>query len=176
MAFLRNFFLVFVFAACAREQPPSVAVVSLEDMMVALFPQGGKPASPMLVNFWATWCPPCIAELPDLLDATSTPAALGLELQTVSFDLMVPAVSTIAAQANVLDYLQNSQQNFPVLILDEDDYEGINQALNLPGPIPVTLAFDQNGQEVGRIEGAASSAEFQELVILALQDYSAQGP
>jgi hypothetical protein len=68
-----------------------------------------------------------------------------------------------------LDYLQNQQQNFPVLIFDEDDYEGINKAFNLPGPIPVTLAFDKNGQEVGRIEGSASLKEFQELVNLVLR-------
>ena len=34
-----------------------------------------------------------------------------------------------------------------VLISDEDDYDGINAALDLPGPIPVTLAFDAFGKE-----------------------------
>ncbi|MCH2112116.1 MAG: hypothetical protein MK213_04595 [Planctomycetes bacterium] len=73
-----------------------------------------------------------------------------------------------AAIESVRSYMVSEGYSFPVFIYDEDDYEGINQALNLPGPIPVTLAFDEGGREVGRIEGAASLDEFRELVALAL--------
>ena len=54
------------------------------------------------------------------------------------------------------------------LASDADDYDGINDALQLPGPIPVTLAFDATGQEVARIEGAAEHEQFRELARTAL--------
>ena len=162
------FVLLFCFPACGGDQSHSIEIGSLEALKASLFPSESGPSTPRIVNLWATWCAPCIAEIPDLLEATSTSDANGLSLHTISFDLMVPGVTDDAAIESVRSYMVSEGYSFPVFIYDEDDYEGINEALNLPGPIPVTLAFDEGGREVGRIEGAASLDEFRELVALAL--------
>ena len=173
----RGLALLVTLAACAPGlETTDVTIVNLEETMVRLFPKDNGPRSPMIVNFWATWCPPCVAELPDLIAATSLPETMDIRLMTVSFDLMIPGITAKEAENKVHRHLQNHSQQISVLIFDEDNYSGINQALNLPGPIPVTLAFDRNGKEVGRIQGPASQKDFQNLAAWALGKDQLESP
>ena len=164
-------------AACSPgPAKPVVTVGTLEETLAHLFPEEAGVRSPMIVNFWATWCPPCVAELPDLVQATSSPESGGVQLMTISYDLMIAGITEQEAEEKIRRHLLDHSLDFPVLVLNEDDYEGINQALSLPGPIPLTLAFDATGKEVGRIEGEATLEDFQMLVTWALGLESGQKP
>jgi len=63
------------------ETAPDFTLTSLAGQSVRLSALQGKP---VLVNFWATWCPPCRAEMPDLDDVAKAHAANGLQIVTVN--------------------------------------------------------------------------------------------
>jgi hypothetical protein len=56
----------------------------------------------------------------------------------------------------------------PVLVYDGPDLDALNERFALPGPIPVTLAFDAQGREVDREEDAASAERLAEMLATAL--------
>jgi thiol-disulfide isomerase/thioredoxin len=114
--------------------------------------------APVLVNFWATWCPPCVAELPDLIKAARASEARGLKLFLVSMDASVDA----AAARNLLTELGVT---FPTYITGEADAEfipGVDAEWN--GAMPATIVFDASGNKVAFHEGSATYQEFLDLV------------
>ena len=161
--------LLVALAACGQEaavELPAPRVVGLEAVQARLDAARGKP---LLLNFWATWCGPCIAELPELVAVAQEFRDEELQLLTISYDFMVPGPADgEAALALVRKHLAKSGLELEVLVYDEDDYDGINALLDLPGPIPVTIAFDALGNEVARVEDQTDAEGFRELVRRAL--------
>ena len=70
--------------------------------------------------------------------------------------------------AQLVDFQKMRDFPYPVLVYDEDDYDLINKAMDLPGPVPVTLAIDATGREVARTESSADAARFREMALAAL--------
>ena len=110
----------------------------------------GKPVTlkdiaagrPMLVNLWATWCAPCVAELPALDRTAKTAQAKGVKVIAVSQDMEAGAVPAFW-QARKLSTLQTW--------LDTDNALGFHYAT---GTLPTTILYDGAGKEVARIVGA----------------------
>ena len=127
----------------------------------------GRDGVPLLVNFWATWCSPCVEEMPALARAADKGSDLGVKVITISFDMMVPAANMNSIRKNVLALRRDWTFPLPVFYFSGMDYDAINAAFGLPGPIPVTLAFDAAGNEVGRIEGKASEEGLNRLLTAA---------
>ncbi|MDZ7587704.1 MAG: TlpA disulfide reductase family protein [Parasphingorhabdus sp.] len=126
----------------------------------------GNPASlaqfkgkPLLVNIWATWCAPCVAELPTLDNLAQREAA----------QLQVIAVSQDAEGADkVLPFF--AKRNFVVLTPYLDTESGLSFGFG-SGLMPTTVLYDAEGKEVWRLIGAMdwSSARAAALVNEALQ-------
>ncbi len=104
---------------------------------------------PLLINLWATWCAPCIAELP-MLDKLAGQRGDALKVLTVSQDM--------AKTEQVAPFL--AQRGFSHL---EGwlDPEGDLAAQNSVQTLPTTIYYDAGGREVWRIVGGHdwSSAE-----------------
>jgi peroxiredoxin len=90
---------------------------------------GGKVA---LVNFWATWCPPCRKEMPDL-------EALGKRFKDQG--LVILAISDEDA-AKVKPFIAEKQFTFPVLL---DPGRKVNKLFDVEG-IPKTFIYDREGR------------------------------
>jgi len=86
---------------------PDVNLVNLDGQEVQL---GDFLGRPVLVNFWASWCPPCRAEMP-------TFQKIYTEYESQGFVFL--AVNSQESRAIALDYAQSNAFTFPVL-LDED--------------------------------------------------------
>ena len=98
--------------------------------------------------------------------ATASPAD-GTVL-SVSYDLMIPDVTREEVLQQMHGFVDQRGIDIPVLIYDADDYDAINERFGLPGPIPVTLAFDRNGAIVDRQEGEAGKDRFIAMMLKAL--------
>lgn len=93
-----------------------------------------------MVNFWATWCGPCVGEIPDLQLISEAYADSG-------FGIVGVLVSDPDTQG-ALDYLQSNGITYPV-ILPEGPFEALNGEFDA---IPTTMFFDSNGNRVGETQ------------------------
>ena len=114
-------------------------------------PEGKKLAlqslrgKPLVVNFWATWCPPCIEELPLLNAFYQQHAANGWQILGLAVD------QTTAVQK----FLQQRPLDFPVVMAATEGVALSRSLGNGPGGLPFTLVVDASGKvrdrKLGRV-------------------------
>lgn len=101
----------------------------------------------VLVHFWATWCSPCLQELPALSEffAKEYPGLRkqGLELVTVSND---------HRSKDFLEYARGQNFKFPIFF---DPFMNVQQRFGLAQDLPRTLVLGPDGQPLDQIEGPA---------------------
>ena len=100
---------------------------------------------PLVVNFWATWCPPCIEEMP-MLDRAHRQG-----------DISVVAIASDDA-SDVRAFTAANKLKLTVVL--EADAGGINRLLDVPATIPYSVFFDREGKVSAVKHGAMSQAEF----------------
>ena len=109
---------------------------------------------PLLVNFWATWCPPCVKEMPELDRFYLTHRHQGWQVLGVAID---------RADA-VRDFLVKVPVNFPIAIAGFAGTE-LGKALgNTTGALPFTVALNAAGEITHRKLGETSYDELLEWV------------
>ena len=100
----------------------------------------------IVLNLWATWCPPCVAEMPAL---AALAAAGGADF------VVLPLSSDHGGAATVSDfYRAHGIAGLPVVL---DPEARATEALGARG-LPTTLLIDRAGRERARLEGAADWA------------------
>ncbi|MHB8623194.1 MAG: TlpA family protein disulfide reductase [Sulfuricaulis sp.] len=121
----------------------------------------GKPQSlnnwrgkVIVINFWATWCPPCREEIPLLV---------ALQKKYSSGDLQIIGVA-VDNKTAVMLYRQSAGINYPVLIGNDDTMDLIAQYGNHTGSIPYSVIIDRSGSVVVRKLGAFSKLELNSLI------------
>lgn len=125
-------------SAVAPAAAPSVDVIDTTQLLELVKP--GSAAT--VVNFWATWCPPCVEEMPELAKFYRDHANRGVKLVSVSVD----HPDTIADR--VEPFVRQKALPFPVHILSERSPENVSKALGVEwtGAVPATFLFDGNGR------------------------------
>ena len=99
---------------------------------------------PVLVNLWATWCAPCVKELPTLDRlATAQEKAGGVQVVAVSQDS--------GPHASVVAFLESHK--IGTLAAYQDDKMALSGALGPDTVLPTTILYDARGKEVWRFVG-----------------------
>ena len=92
----------------------------------------------MLINFWATWCPPCRKEIPAFMDVMNTHADKGFQVIGIAID----------ENDNVQDFIDSIGIDYPVLIGKHDAIEISKQLGNRLGALPYTIITDRAGKVI----------------------------
>ncbi len=113
-----------------------------------------------LVNFWATWCAPCLKELPSL-------DALQGEMGSDAFEVVAVAADPTGPK-KAREYLDRLNINNLKLYTDQD--LALASAIGSGTVLPVSILYDREGGEIGRLVGEAdwSSEEARRLVANAI--------
>lgn len=130
-------------------QAPSLILRDTRGRVVRLDDYRGKV---VLLNFWATWCAPCRAEMPDLVKWQREHRGKGLQMIGVTYppnDL-----------AKIRRYIRRIRVNYPVLIGTKQTKLLFDEGETLP----VTIIIDRDGRVRGRVEGIMFEDEFEEKV------------
>lgn len=138
-----------------------------------------------LVNVWATWCAPCVAEFPELVALARRMDMRDFELVTISMDepKMAPRVKDFleknhVAPADRLKRLLKKEGRTTLNYLYTDSStDTLVKALDAQweGPLPHTVLFDPSGKIVYRHTGAVDPSELRAKVIEAMSPYYRPG-
>lgn len=140
----------------AGEDIPAVTVTDPQGIELSL---GELDGQPVLLNLWATWCAPCVVEMP-LLDELATELGDDVRVLTVSEDLR-------GAEVVVPFFEERGFANLPQWM---DAQNELAFAFGGGAVLPLTILYDGQGKEVWRVIGAYDwgSAQAREAVMEAV--------
>lgn len=129
--------------ASQRVAVQSLSMPDLDGKIWKLDDQRGKV---VLVNFWATWCPPCREETPDLVRLAKEYAGKEVSFVGIALDQ--------GGDEQVRRFVKDQGIPYPILIPQDE-----SPLLSTVDTIPVTLLIDRQGRIARRYEGAVTRDE-----------------
>lgn len=115
-----------------------------------------------VLNVWATWCVPCVAEMPDLRLIDETFGA-EVALVGVSLDDMIPDTKPEKVSA----FLDRQRIAFPNVYYTGNP-DALGEHLDFNGELPLTIVYDRKGKELwrhqGRLEREATIARLRDIL------------
>jgi thiol-disulfide isomerase/thioredoxin len=163
---LKNFFLLVIVLAAGNalaQSEQKTAQLEFRDIRGRAHELKDYRGQVVLLNFWATWCPPCRQEIPDLIKMQRNYRARGLRIIGLTYPPEKLAV--------VSRFVRRLKMNYPVALGTKSD----KTLFTATETLPVTVVIDRDGTVRDVIEGIMFSDEFDEKVKPLLLNKSAPG-
>lgn len=132
---------------------PEAAAFSLPDLNGASVSLAGFKGKGVIVDFWATWCPPCVKEVPHFAELHDAYKDKGIVILGVSLD---------DTKEDIAKFLEEQKVPYPILHADKltlskvtNDYGGIQF-------IPTTFFISPDGHIIEKLEGYHTKAELEQ--------------
>lgn len=138
-----------VIATGQGNRAPALAIKDLRGRTLRLSDYRGKV---VVLNFWATWCPPCRAEMPDLVKMQREYRSKGLQVIGVTY----PPQET----EEVRRFVKQLGVNYPIALGTKE----IKTLFDESETLPVTIVIDRQGTIRERIEGILLPEEFEQKI------------
>jgi thiol-disulfide isomerase/thioredoxin len=136
--------------AAGKAAPLNFTLKDMNGVDVKLASFKGKP---IIVNFWATWCGPCRAEIPSLVELQTQYGAEGK-------DVVILGISVDDPIEKLKPYAAQMKMNYPVLVGNGRD--DVQDAFGPLWGIPVTVFIDREGRIAKKHSGIASKEQFEQ--------------
>jgi peroxiredoxin len=116
----------------------------------------------LVLNYWATWCPPCLREIPLFSKAQERYADAGLQVVGIAID----------RPEDVETFLDEHPVSYPILIGGADAIELSRRLGNRMQGLPFTIIFDQRGRRVHAQIGEVTEASLAEQLTALIPEAS----
>ncbi len=142
--------------AANRAAPaPAFALKDLRGRTVKLSDFKGKV---LLINFWATWCAPCLVEMPDLVKLQKEYESRGLQIVGITYPPM--------DRKDVKSVARKLKINYPIVF----GTNKVSAAYYATSALPTTIIVDRDGKIRGRVLGILFPEEFERSIKPLLTD------
>jgi thiol-disulfide isomerase/thioredoxin len=132
-----------------------VAIVSIDKVKQLI---NNQSDTIHVVNFWATWCAPCVKELPDFMRLSETYQHKNVRVWLISMDF--PS----SVETKLKPFLRNRNIQQPVWLLNNTDYDSWIPVVdgNWQGDIPFTLIFNNQRNKRVVISGETNYRQLEQ--------------
>jgi thiol-disulfide isomerase/thioredoxin len=135
-------------AAPSVAEPVDFTLPDLEGNSVSLSDFRGKW---VIVNYWATWCPPCLEEIPELVslyeDNSDKLVVIGVDYEEVNTDYLK-------------EFVESHMMSYPVVRMDPMPVTSLGPVTGLP----TTYIISPQGERVARQEGPVTQASIEKYI------------
>jgi thiol-disulfide isomerase/thioredoxin len=163
---MKNFILIVLIilfpAAAASQSSSQTASLVLKDTRGRAFRLSAYKGKVVLVNFWATWCPPCRTEVPDLIKMQKQYRDQGLRVVGITYPP--------EKMSDVIRFMRKLGVNYRVAIGTKAD----KALFSASETLPMTVVIDRDGTVRDVVEGILYSDEFDQKVKPLLSGRSAR--
>jgi len=137
---------------CGAAQSSQRVELELKDINGRALKLSDYKGKVLLINFWATWCAPCRAEIPELIKLQNEHKDEGLQIVGITYP---PETLT-----EVKRFVKNAKLNYPIIIGTRETKATFTNSETLP----ITVVVDRDGNVKHIIEGILYMDEFDEKV------------
>jgi peroxiredoxin len=114
----------------------------------------------LVINFWATWCPPCLKEMPEFVSMQNEHSSKGLQFIGIALDEPEP----------IKEFVDSHKITYPILLGEDQGMKIAHDLGNIVNTVPFTVVADKNGSVVKSHMGSLTRAELLTIVSPLLHD------
>lgn len=130
---------------------PSFEIVDTEGQLKNVSEWDGQV---LLINFWATWCPPCKKEMPAFIELQEQYAEQGFKVIGIALDDL----------QSVQDFADTIGVNYPLLVAEYDGIDLSRSYGNHVGALPFSAFVDRQGKVISTHMGELTKTEVEEII------------